>query len=81
MLFYRRPSGIFVYTTALEAFHPRWDGRDVVFVQSFGMPNFRQGESAAPLATSRPILSPSFLLIGAAIVAVVLLLTFRLAAA
>lgn len=45
------------------------------------MPNFRQGEGTAPLATSRPILSPSFLLIGAAIVAVVLLLTFRLVSA
>ncbi len=31
------------------------------------------------MATSRPILSPSFLLIGAAIVVVVLLLGFRLA--
>lgn len=30
------------------------------------------------MATGRPILSPSFLLIGAAILAVVLLLTFRL---
>jgi hypothetical protein len=42
------------------------------------MTNFHRSESPAPLSTSRPILSPSFLLIGAAIVAVILLLTFRL---
>jgi hypothetical protein len=42
------------------------------------MTNFHQSEGSAPLATSRPVLSPSFLLIGAAIVAVVVLLTFRL---
>lgn len=45
------------------------------------MPNFQRREGAAPLATSRPILSPSFLLIGAAILAVMLLLTFRLMSA
>lgn len=45
------------------------------------MTNFQRGESAAPLATSRPVLSPSFIVIGAAIIAVVLLLTFRLLAA
>jgi hypothetical protein len=45
------------------------------------MTNFHQSKGAAPLATSRPILSPSLLLIGAAIVAVVLLLTFRLVSA
>jgi len=42
------------------------------------MTDFQQGEGAAPLSTGRPVLSPSFMLIGAAIVAVVLLLTFRL---
>ena len=45
------------------------------------MVNFQQGEGAAPMSTGRPILSPSFLLIGAAILAVVLLLTFRLISA
>jgi hypothetical protein len=35
-------------------------------------------EGSAPLSTTRPVLSPSFMLIGAAIAAVVLLLTFRL---
>lgn len=45
------------------------------------MTNFQQNKSAAPMSTSRPILSPSFVLIGAAIVAVVLLLTFRLVSA
>jgi hypothetical protein len=44
------------------------------------MTDFQQTEGAAPLATSRPILSPSFMLIGAAIVVVVLLLAFRLIA-
>jgi len=45
------------------------------------MTNFHQSEGAAPLATNRPVLSPSLVLIGAAIVAVVLLLTFRLMSA
>lgn len=45
------------------------------------MTNIHQSEGPAPLATSRPVLSPSLVLIGAAIVAVVLLLTFRLMSA
>jgi hypothetical protein len=45
------------------------------------MANFHQSEGAAPMSTSRPVLSPSFLLIGAAILAVMLLLTFRLISA
>jgi hypothetical protein len=45
------------------------------------MTNFHQSEGGAPLSTSRPVLSPSLLLIGAAIVAVVVLLTFRLLSA
>jgi hypothetical protein len=45
------------------------------------MTNFHQSEGAAPLSTRRPVLSPSLVLIGAAIIAVVLLLTFRLMAA
>ncbi len=40
----------------------------------------QSSEGPAPLATTRPVLSPSFLLIGAAIAAVVVLLAFRLIA-
>ncbi len=45
------------------------------------MTHLHHSESPAPLAASRPVLSPSFLFIGAAILAVILLLTFRLLSA
>lgn len=82
---YRKLDGIFVYTTPLKwsAFEMvRFGGPDVMLCcVGLGMTNFHQSKAAAPMSTSRPILSPSFLLIGAAILAVVLLLTFRLVSA
>jgi hypothetical protein len=42
------------------------------------MTEFHHRESIAPLAHQRAVLSPSFVLIGAAVAATILLLAFRL---
>lgn len=46
-----------------------------------GMTEFHHSESVAPLAHQRPVLSPSFVLIGASVVAVIFLLAVRLLSA
>jgi hypothetical protein len=40
--------------------------------------NFQQADGAAPLTSTRPILSPSIVVIGAAVLTVVGLLAFRI---